>query len=188
VVAQLHVALSGTRAYLASDRTDVRPERAMPGGQQVFPHSGYSPVCLINSRTVPPSLILSPAHVRHGLQSRIACDQPDHRGRIQQLGRVLPDTPHRAANDSTSSRRSEGRARLKVRSCFLRTAGVWVTATPHAAHAAAPQRCSEAILAPCAWERNLAQVTVGTTVSIPAIVPNPQSVPAITLSRPTTSA
>jgi hypothetical protein len=54
--------------------------------------------------------------------------------------------------------------------------------------AAAPHRCSEAILAPSAWDRNFAQVTVGTTVSIPAMVPNPQSVPAITLSRPTTSA
>jgi hypothetical protein len=54
--------------------------------------------------------------------------------------------------------------------------------------AAAPHRCSEAILAPSAWDRNFAQVTVGTTASIPAIVPNPQSVPAITLSRPTTSA
>src|SRR5436190_7822901 len=54
--------------------------------------------------------------------------------------------------------------------------------------AAAPHRCSEAILAPSAWDRNVAQVTVGTTVSIPAMVPNPQSVPAITLSRPTTSA
>jgi DNA-binding LacI/PurR family transcriptional regulator len=99
-----------------------------------------------------------------------------------------PTRPHRAANDSTSSRRSERRARLKVHSCFLRTAGGWVTTTSHAAHVAAPQRYSEAILAPSAWERNLAQVTVGTTVSIPAIVPNPQSVPAITLSRPTTSA
>ena len=49
-------------------------------------------------------------------------------------------------------------------------------------------RCPEAILAPSAWDRNFAQVTLGTTVSIPAIVPNPQSVPAITLSRPTTSA
>ena len=54
--------------------------------------------------------------------------------------------------------------------------------------AAAPHRCSEAILAPSAWDRNFAQVTLGTTTSIPAIVPNPQSVPAITLSRPTTSA
>jgi class 3 adenylate cyclase/tetratricopeptide (TPR) repeat protein len=53
---------------------------------------------------------------------------------------------------------------------------------------AVPHRYSEAILAPSAWDRNFAQVTVGTTTSIPAIVPNPQSVPAITLSRPTTSA
>ncbi len=54
--------------------------------------------------------------------------------------------------------------------------------------AAVPHRCSEAILAPSAWDRNFAQVTVGTTTSIPAMVPNPQSVPAITLSRPTTPA
>jgi hypothetical protein len=54
--------------------------------------------------------------------------------------------------------------------------------------ASAPHRCLEAIMAPSAWDRNFAQVTPGTTVSNPATVPNPQSVPAITLSRPTTSA
>jgi hypothetical protein len=57
---------------------------------------------------------------------------------------------------------------------------------PSRDQATVPHRYSEAILAPSAWDRNFAQVTVGTTTSIPAIVPNPQSVPAITLSRPTT--
>jgi hypothetical protein len=61
-------------------------------------------------------------------------------------------------------------------------------ALPSLDQVAVPHRYSEAILAPSAWDRNFAQVTVGTTTSIPAIVPNPQSVPAITLSRPTTSA
>jgi hypothetical protein len=60
--------------------------------------------------------------------------------------------------------------------------------TGRVGQAAEPHRCAEAILAPSAWDRNLAQVTLGTTTSIPATVPNPQSVPAITLSRPTTSA
>ena len=67
--------------------------------------------------------------------------------------------------------------------------GLAALATPHRADKEAePHRCAEAILAPSAWDRNFAQVTLGTTTSIPATVPNPQSVPAITLSRPTTSA
>lgn len=45
-----------------------------------------------------------------------------------------------------------------------------------------------AISAPSAMARNFAQTTVGTTTFMPAMVPKPQSVPAITLSRPTTSA
>ena len=49
--------------------------------------------------------------------------------------------------------------------------------------------CSDASLAPSAMGLNLAQVTLGCTVSCArADVENPQSVPASTFSRPTSSA
>ncbi len=49
--------------------------------------------------------------------------------------------------------------------------------------------CSDASLAPSAMGLNLAQVTLGCTVSCArANVENPQSVPASTFSRPTSSA
>jgi hypothetical protein len=66
--------------------------------------------------------------------------------------------------------------------CSSRPGPAW------AGQEAESHRYAEAILAPSAWDRNFAHVTVGTTTSIPAAVPNPQSVPAITFSRPTTSA
>jgi hypothetical protein len=90
----------------------------------------------------------------------------------------VPGTPHEAAGRSDGQRSR----------CSPRTGDDRSASLSQPIYAAAPHRCCEAILAPSAMARNFAHVTVGTTTSIPAIVPKPQSVPAITLSRPTTSA
>lgn len=50
------------------------------------------------------------------------------------------------------------------------------------------QSCSDAILAPSAMAWSLSHVTLGSTERIPANVPNPQSVPAMTFSLPTARA
>jgi hypothetical protein len=42
--------------------------------------------------------------------------------------------------------------------------------------------------APSDWDRSFSQATVGATIFMLDTVANPQSVPAITFSRPTTSA
>jgi hypothetical protein len=50
------------------------------------------------------------------------------------------------------------------------------------------QRCEDAIRAPSTIARNFAHATVGSTVLERAEVAKPQSVPAVTRSRPTTDA
>ena len=58
----------------------------------------------------------------------------------------------------------------------------------HAALALEPHNCALASRAPLTSASSFAQATVGWIIMLPAKVPNPQSAPAITRSRPTTLA
>src|SRR5690606_28023347 len=100
------------------------------------------------------------------------------------LRRALRQPEHaRAVPRRRDARRCDAvRRRLLARRIARRPSAMGVTAPRY------PHSAREAIAAPSTSERSFLNAMSGSTRDVPANVPKPQSVPAITRSRPTISA